>query len=541
MRATWQYLVLMGVVILAVYAPSRNNGFLFDDQAYLKKVPAQETAQECLKTALEPAPDGSRRPLFRLSMAVQKSMTGNQNPIPYRMFNYMLMVAIGLAGYAFMRSPTLGIRRIPALLAAALIALHPVASANAYRLCDGRETLLALFFILAGAACYLRGGWLGAVAATLCYILALGGSEEAIWFPAVLLVAELAGLPGRAGGETGSGQISSSHLKVVRKGERSQVKFFRPLPFFLVAGLFLLGGLVARQGVMPARMPFFEWLYNWQALAFPTRTVVHLPPLGVWLTVGHLLAGLGLFALVAVVVILALRHPEATPLQRWGDEVRTVAFWVAWMVASLPAFAGGLTGGALFNEGHAMVFSVAVWGALAWAASRFWNVETIRREVIVVGSGAVVVLAAVSLGRKDHYINDETFVTEWARTNPEAWTLFAAKSATEEAAGRLEDARLQAERGLMLKPDADELLLRRASILEKTGLVEESLAAFQELAGANSTNWGVLEKMADLTMKLGRSSEAIDRYRKLVDEQPENLALKAKLEAARKTENGSDL
>ncbi|MFO7534645.1 MAG: hypothetical protein R6X19_03010, partial [Kiritimatiellia bacterium] len=394
MRSTWQYLLLMGVVILAIYTPSRNNGFLFEDADYLRNLPAQDTLRECLKTAAEPAPDGSRRPLFRFSMVVQKSMDGVDRPIPYRLLNYVLMIAIGCAAYGLLRQPTLGIRRIPALLAAMLITVHPVASASAYRLVEGRETLLALLFILIGASFYLRGGWLGAGAAALCYALALGGSQEAVWFPAVLVVAELVGLPGREGGKAGSAQITSGHLTVVRKNARSMDRYLRLLPLLLVGALCVLAGLGGRSGASPARMPFFEALYAWQSLAAPTRIVVHQPAVDVWLTGAHLLAGLGLFALVVVAVIVALRHPDAVPPHRKGDEVRAVAFWGTWLMASLPGFTGFITGGALFSEGHSMAFSVAVWGLLAWAASRFWNREAIRREVIVVGSAAVLVLAA---------------------------------------------------------------------------------------------------------------------------------------------------
>jgi hypothetical protein len=541
MRSTWQYLLLMGVVILAIYAPSRNNGFLFEDSDYLRNLPAQDTLKDCLKAAAEPASDGARRPLFRFSMVVQKSMDGADRPVPYRLFNYVLMIAIGCAAYGLLRQPALGIRRIPALLAAMLITVHPVASASAYRLCDGRGTLLALLFILLGASFYLRGGWLGAGAAALCYALALGGSQEALWFPAVLVAAELVGLPGREGGKAGSAQIASGHLTVVRKNERSADRYLRLLPLLLAGVLCVLAGLVGRSGAAPARMPFFEAVYAWQSLAAPTRIVVHQPAVDVWLTGAHVLAGLGLFALVAAAVAVALRHPDAIPPHRKGDEFRAVLFWVVWMAASLPVFSGLLTGGALFSEGHGMAFSVAVWGLLAWAASRFWNIEAIRREVIVVGSGAVLVLAAGSVGRQDHYINDESFVTEWARSNPAAWSSFAAEAEKAQEAGRMEEAQRLAERGLTLKPDAGELLLRKASIFEKTDRLEDALAAFQEAAAASPSNWAVLEKMADLTLKLGRFAEAVDRYRKLVGDQPENSAVKAKLEEARKIENGRGL
>jgi tetratricopeptide (TPR) repeat protein len=208
------------------------------------------------------------------------------------------------------------------------------------------------------------------------------------------------------------------------------------------------------------------------------------------------------------------------------------------MIATRLAAMVLLTDAPLFDDGQELAFSAAVWGGLAWSVSRFWNVDWVRRELIVFGAGAVVVLAAMSLGRRDNYRDDETFTSQWARMNPEAWRGYARRAEAWELAGRLEVADREVKRGLMLQPYAPELMQRQGSIQEKAGRLEEALLTFQEMAERNPTNWIPREKVADLTFKLGRFRAASDHYQILSDALPENEKLKVKLEAARKAELG---
>jgi hypothetical protein len=388
----------------------------------------------------------------------------------------------------------------------------------------------------------LRGtGWSTAISAVCC-ALALGSSEQAIWLPMVLLAAEALGLPGRDGHET-EGDLGPAHLTVVPQNERKWLTWFRVFSILLVVVLFL----VVRRGVLgdmrptdlvQGRMPFFEWVYAWQVLAAPGRAVVFQPSLSVWLTGWRVFAGMGLFVLLALAVGLAIRHPEATPRARRALEARRVAFWAVWLIATRLAATGLLADAPLFDEGQELAFSTAVWGALAWSVSRFWNVDWVRRELIVFGAGAVVVLAAMSLGRGGYYRDDETFTSQWARTNPEAWRGYARRAEAWESAGCLDAADREAKRGLMLQPYAPELMQRQGSIQEKAGRLEEALLTFQEMAERNPTNWTSREKVADLTFKLGRFRAASDLYLVLSDALPEKEELKGKLEAARKAELG---
>ena len=542
MRWTWQYMGLLAIVVLIVYGPSMRNDFLYEDQVELQALPDKAVRTDYVKMALELTPEGHWQPLSRALLMAQKGISGTHSPVPYRLLNVLLVALVGMAAYGLMRQAPLGIRRIPAFLAALLLILHPIASASAYRIYEGRDTLLALVFILGSAALYLRGGWGGAVGAALLYALALGSSEQVIWLPIVFAVTEAVGLIAAFGREDEVEVSGPVRLEIVAaKQKRKRGKWVRLIPTLIVLALYLTmrvvltGHGITREAVA-GRMPFYEWAYAWQTLAAPGRVLLHQPALSVWLKGGWLFAGMGLFGLLVAIVILALRHPEATPADRRPVELKRTAFWAAWMLASFPAVAGMFFGGPLFDEGRELAFSLSVWALLAAADSRFWFVEWVRREGVVIGVAAILILAAFSLGRRDYYRDDGTFISQWGRANTEAWRAYAVRAEGWEAEGRLMAAGQQVDRGLMLRPESMELLTLRASIEEKSGRLEGALKAYQEMAAASPTNRALRIRIADLYFKMGSIREAGDLFRSLAESTPENAEINEKLEAVRKAE-----
>jgi hypothetical protein len=285
---------------------------------------------------------------------------------------------------------------------------------------------------------------------------------------------------------------------------------------------------------VPASMPVFEWIYGWKVLAMPRRVVLFQPTLEAWFTSWRMVAALGLMAVVAGVVATALRHPEATPAVRRSEERRRVMLWVALMVCLFPALTGWLSGRIPFDEQRQLAFIMPILGLLAWVVSRFWSLDLFRREAMVVGLGLAVVLFAISLARRDHFVNDNTFVSHWARNNPRVWETLARRAEAWAGAGRYSAAERQVERGLMLKPDEPGLLVVREAIEEKTGRLEAALVTLNSLSIAEPTNLVHQVKTADVQFKLGRYKEAGDLYEALLQTAPEDAGLKEKLEASRK-------
>ncbi len=545
MRYAWQFLSVLTLVVLVLYAPSRENGFLFEDETVLKPMPESPALADYFRAGVDASAEMGWRPVWRWSLMAQRGMAGLHAPEPYRVVNIFLALAVGFLAYALMRQGGLGIRRVPGFFAVMLLVVHPVTSASVYRITDGRAVLLATAFMLGSVTLYLRGGRWNTAGAVLAFALALGSHAQALWLPLVLAAAEGAGLVwmGAARNSDQNGDHGPSHLKVVPPSQPGMARWLRLAPFlavaliYLAARMALLGGLVAGDPV-GSRAPFFEWLYAWQVLAAPSRMVAHEPPVISWVARWHFLFGVIFFLCVTAAVAAAFHHPEATPPSRRWAERRRLAFWGVWLVAAMPAMANAMAGGELFDEGDALFFSVAVWGLLAWSVSRFWEWAWIRREGIVVAVAAVVVLGGVSLGRQDYYRDDGTFISHWARSNPEAWRIFARRAAAWTERGFQEAADRQIERGLMLRADALELLQLKSSSRERAGRLEEALEVCQRMAALTPTNWTVREKVADLTFQLGRHRDAADLYRTLADALPENETIRAKLEAANRADRG---
>ena len=131
MRAGWWLLVV--VVAAAVYLPGVDNGFLYDDHELITKPEAPAGVSDLL------AVFGERhwynlpyyRPLSRLSYVAQKGLHGNE-PLPYHVFNTLLVAALAVLAWILLRAPPFGIAAPPAWLAAAVFAMHPIASSGVW-------------------------------------------------------------------------------------------------------------------------------------------------------------------------------------------------------------------------------------------------------------------------------------------------------------------------------------------------------------------------------------------------------------------------
>lgn len=460
MHRSWQFLGILVVAVLALYGPSVGHGFLYEDEMVLNEMPEEPGVRDYGRAFWMAAPESGWRPVWRWALMLQKGVAGAASPVPYRAVTLALVVAAGLLVFRLLRLAPMGIGQKPAFCAALLTVVHPVASANVYRLAEGQAALLALVFMVGSAAFFLQGDrvW-HAAGALILYLLALGSHSQALWFPLILAVAEGVRLSRNAAARDESEVNGPVHLTVVRPEQPARIRW-RRVASFLIAALACLAirhavmGSLAEGVTIGPRRPFLEWTYAWRVLAAPVRmTLVEAPVLSKD-SAPWLLAGVGLMAAVVAAVWAALHFPDATPLARIRVELRRLAFWGAWLTAGMPAAIRLWRGGGLFDEGEALFFSVAVWSLLAWAVTRFWAWEWVRREGIVVAAAAAVTLGGVSLGRRAHYRDDATWVSHCRQLCPDAWQLEERRAAAWQAAGRPEAAARAAARSAMLKPDA---------------------------------------------------------------------------------------
>ena len=145
--------------MLALYAPSFQNGFVYDDQVLIVDAPAPKSASDVLRVF------GERhwfnlpyyRPIPRSTLVLQKALHGNA-AAAYHAFNAVLLGIATLLVHALLRLPVFRVAPGPALLATALFAVHPVASSCVYPIASGRETLIPAIFALVALHAFLRPG-----------------------------------------------------------------------------------------------------------------------------------------------------------------------------------------------------------------------------------------------------------------------------------------------------------------------------------------------------------------------------------------------
>lgn len=177
---------------LIAYLPALKAGFVFDDDTYLTRNPAVQTAGGLGDIWFKPSASPQYYPLTFTSFWVEYRLWG-LDPAGYHMVNVLLHAANAILLYVLLRG--LGIP--VAWLAASIFAVHPVAVESVAWIVE-RKNVLSAFFWLAAALSYLRfAGVIGAHAsrqwalyglALACLVLSLLAKSATATWPAAMLV-----------------------------------------------------------------------------------------------------------------------------------------------------------------------------------------------------------------------------------------------------------------------------------------------------------------------------------------------------------------
>ncbi|MBI1814498.1 MAG: glycosyltransferase family 39 protein [Deltaproteobacteria bacterium] len=175
--------LLIGALVLLVYANSLPNGFVFDDHTLVdfnpEVNPAVATAVE--RRAIEYRP-------FRIASYVLDRMIGGHRPASYR-FGNLVYHAI-TASVALVTYQQLGFNPATALLAAALFAVHPVQTESVAYISGRRDVLCGLLTLL-GFSLYLRWRserrWGYLALAVIAVVFAALSKEVAAAFPLLVV------------------------------------------------------------------------------------------------------------------------------------------------------------------------------------------------------------------------------------------------------------------------------------------------------------------------------------------------------------------
>ena len=238
MRGVRPALLFLALLTIAVYGNSLVNGFVWDDEFIIVNDPAVRDLSGA--TTLMLSPDVVKpyyRPLNRASYHLDYRLFG-MRPAGFHAVNVVIhllnVLLLCLLGLRFFRTAA------PAVLAAALFAVHPV-NAEAVNFLSARNTLLSLFFVLSSILVFhqglTRGSWGRLVISGFLWFLGLLSKEPAA-VAVVVLAAMAFAVPGR--------RENLPKLKIVLL-----------LPHLVFAGVYAilrvlaLGGAVGTGGIIP--------------------------------------------------------------------------------------------------------------------------------------------------------------------------------------------------------------------------------------------------------------------------------------------------
>ena len=480
--------------VFALYAAGIDRGFVFDDHEVILAQPAPRDVGDVLQIFRERhiVDLPYYRPVTRATLLLQKSLHG-ADPVPFHLFNAALMAALALCAHALLRVPSLGIARAPALLAAALFAVHPVASSCVYPIASGRETALPALWVIAAIWGWLRGRPLLAHSAL---VLALLSKEQAAVVPAVFLAADLLGLCGPA-----------------RRAPREWA--VRYAPSVVVLGLYavlrakLFGGSEFAAGSLLG--PLWSYGYALQVLIAPTRALVYEPEIEVWSSIPRMAAVAG--ALLATGLAAWRMRVERAPL----------LFWLGWFaILQLPT-ANLLEQEARFDERYVFLASLGLWAVLATLASQGRGVARVRVATLFCGALVVGIAAGLTSARAAYFADDAAFVGQWHRSSPDSLDANVHLGRVRLIQGRLEEAEGLYARAIELNPGSAPARLGLGRVLHETGRVDEARIEYARAVVLDPRDAYARFYLAVMLERAGAPEDAIRHYREALRRKP-NIA-----------------
>ncbi|MHC4067030.1 MAG: tetratricopeptide repeat protein, partial [Planctomycetota bacterium] len=503
-RRPWRRLLrpaILFILVVGLYGRSASNDFVYDDIVLIVDQAAPRSVWGVFEVF------GERhwynlpyyRPVCRLTMVGQKFVHGDQ-PGAYHLFNAVLMgIASGVA-YALLRRPALGIRPLPALLGAALFALHPIASCTVYPICSGRESLMPAVFSIAAVYAFLRSGRWWYFLAMLMLVASLLSKEQAVIVPGLFLVADALGLS-----SDGPGRRLGAWL-------RRYAPVAVIVPAYILIRLYLFAGSGLSSVAVFDRPwgPLFSGLYALQTTFVPFAELVYEPKLAVWIS--------GWRQVVALVPVFLL---AVGAWRHWPAVRRSVLFWLGWFVLALLPTANLVDQEARFAERYGFLALLGVIGIGGVVASAGWSRLTVRRWTAGLGLVLVVACAATSLRRNVYFADNRTFLNQWLHTDPQS--VQALTSLGEECyrAGKLDEAVGHFRQALGVEPDLAKAHSQLGNALFAQGKREEALR-HHRLAVAIDPDSGVAySNLGVVLAAMGEWDDAIEHYETALRVQPD--------------------
>jgi tetratricopeptide (TPR) repeat protein len=398
----WLPVLLLVATTLLVHGNTLGNGFVWDDETIIVKNRDTRDISRLGHVLLSPDDRPPYyRPLNRASYLLDFQAFG-MNPLGFHLVNVTLQVACVLALYGL----GLGIfsARLPALIAATLLAVHPIAT-EVVAFVTARNNLFALLFSLVSLWLFVEGDarrsrwriWLSAIA----FFLGLASKE-----PAAMV------LPVMASWIVIEGGTWRDRLERAR----------RLLPHLAFLGVYLglravsLGGLVgsspatsstaplARAGAIFMALPTYLGL-----IVFPRGlTIYHVVPE----TSGSVLAGFALAWIAIVGAVIWLLRRRSPP----------ISLGLAWLGFGLLPIANlvSLPTATVIAERYFYIPAVGLWIIAGDLFASAW--ERSRQRGLLAGAAVAVVVAlgARTIVRNRDWRDDLTLARAAVEVEPGA-------------------------------------------------------------------------------------------------------------------------
>jgi tetratricopeptide (TPR) repeat protein len=479
------------VLVVALYAPSMSNDFLYDDNELILQQVTPRSVGDMVKLFTERHWHNLPyyRPVAWFTMVGQKFLHGNHAG-PYHLFNAMLMGCAAMLAYALLRLPVLAVRPLPAAMGAALFAVHPIASLCVYPIA-ARETLMAVIFIIAAVYAFMRAGRHWYILAMLMFALSLLCKELAVIVPGLFVLTDVTGLSAVAPG----------------RFLRRWIPRYAPVALVLLLYFLIrwhLFGAAAEHHLAVFEQPsgpLLSLLYTLQTMFVPFVQLVYEPHLEVWMSPWRLLVSQLVLVLLAVGIY---RH--------WSAMRIVVLFWLGWFFLALFPTANVMTQEARFAERYGFLALLGVIGIFGSLASSAWDRPAARRVMTGIGITLLVVCAAISFNRSKYFQNEFTFHSQWVHTNPQLGKAYNYLGATLAAQGNIDEAITHYYEALRINPDSVMAHNNMGIALARLGKTAEAVSHYSEALRIKPDHEKAHNNLGIALVDQGKPDEAIEHY-----------------------------
>lgn len=500
--------LIMGLAIAAVafliYANSLGNGFVWDDDIVILANSAQKVNPVELFSGLDRGRMTETTPYYRpvtlLSFLVEERLHGF-TPYLVRLVNVLLHCVNTFLVYRFIR--TFNVHYCGALLAGLLFAVHPLHSEAVDFNAGGRNTMLAVFFILASYLVHhwsvRRNSFWGALAGASLFLTGLFSKETALAILPFIGALEVSGC---------RGEVPDSR----RNAFMRFVPYMGCLALYLAlrhnalsrggASVEILPGLVSRLQDNVFILPRYLLNVVWPQLLSPKYYVpedVHLymPQLAVaWIFI------------VTVLCWLLIRARSYATL-----------FGLAWMVAFwLPVSGIFPIPSAPLADRYLYAPAIGLWLVFADQAARLAACrDGIKRIGIVAASTILVAMAIVTIRHNLTWHDDIALFSRLTALYPErAYGYHNLGCAYLDKVKNLDRAEKSFEQALSLDPFFPRLRTQMGYVRLMRGDLEGALSHYNQAIYMNPLDSEALLNRGDVFERLGRRAEALDSYRRFL-------------------------